>query len=592
VNGKAFVRFLISRFFSLSAVLFCFPPELHSQTPFSLDSADSYLRILAVEIGPRPMGSAGELKAMEFAVGKFRQFGLENVSVMPFSVRSNNRNDEKNRSGVVVGILPGKTDRQPADGRAGIIVIGGHIDSAGPDIPGANDNASGSAVVIELARVLSQRSNESTIVFALFGGEERGLRGSRHFVEHFPAINSVVLMLQIDMANGSEWLLPLIDSKEHSSPQWLVSAAYEEFTRLGYSGFSFPTHLMNLNSMFGSYGISSDHLPFLELGIPAIDFTSDVNDPIHTPNDTYENFRIEGLKRSGDLVYRLVERFDAGVPEERTGRYLLFDVVQFPIFIPVWLLTSFIILSIVLALVVVVVRRRKKTETTSVIEEQPSIEPRFPGWKLFLMMLIIQICVWLSESAVALMTGVRFPWMTELSGYIALSFIGGCIGIWISLQLVPILKLPRAPEKYFLRSVVFLFLITLLLGAFSPKPALAPAAGMFFLSLALLVRPPLLKLFFWILSSHFMYRLIFSEGFELMARSFTNQGRTPLEGAIVHIIYILFFSLWSFPFLLGFAAIYFDSGRDLMWLNRYRGRRGLVLSVLAFGGTFGYVMVR
>src|ERR1041385_4327556 len=83
-----------------------------------------------------------------------------------------------------------------------IIIIGGHIDSAGPEIPGADDDGSGSATVMEIARVLGKREMQSPLVFCCFGGEEQGLEGSKYFASYFPGIDSVDLMLQVDMANG------------------------------------------------------------------------------------------------------------------------------------------------------------------------------------------------------------------------------------------------------------------------------------------------------------------------------------------------------------------------------------------------------
>jgi acetylornithine deacetylase/succinyl-diaminopimelate desuccinylase-like protein len=173
-------------------ITFACPLHGQSQTPFLTDSAAAYLRTIAVDIGARPMGSANERAAMEFALRKFREFGLSEAYIMPIleypgSLVSPPTNV---RSGVAVGVLRGATSR--------IIVLGAHMDSADPNVPGANDDGSGSAAVIELARVLSQRKNQSTIVFALFGGEEAGLQGSRHFVENFPDTNRIALMLQLD----------------------------------------------------------------------------------------------------------------------------------------------------------------------------------------------------------------------------------------------------------------------------------------------------------------------------------------------------------------------------------------------------------
>ncbi|HWP82961.1 MAG TPA: M28 family peptidase [Bacteroidota bacterium] len=552
-------------------------PAPEPRTPFSLDSAVTYLRAFSVEISSRPMGSPSEQRAMEYAVGKFKEFGLSEATVMPMrSAQSYSAGGLVNtNSGVAVGVLKGKSGR--------IIVIGAHIDSSEPEVPGANDDASGSAVVLELARVLAKRQNESTIVFALFGGEEQGLQGSKHFVRNFPNIDSVRLMLQVDMANGTGWILPLVDSKAGSSPEWLVKAAYEEFHNLGYTGLSFPTHLMTFSGMFGG-AIGSDHVPFLERGIPAIDFTTDVNDPIHTPQDTYENFRVWGLQRSGDLVYRLVERFDNGIPEQTLSSYFLFDVGSEPFFIPEWLLWAFLVVAT--GLTIFVLSRNWK-------EPKPTPSPKYSGWKLFFFLLIIQTCVWLSENVVGLIKGDRFPWLADLTGYFALGFIAGCVGIWLSLRLSQRLRLSHWSVGYFLRSAVFLIVFSFLLLPLSIKAAIAPAFALLFLCLAYIVRPPILRLFFWLVSPHMMFRLIFSEGFELFARSFVlGSPRDISAGVIIHLIYILFFSLWAFPFLSAFAAIALKSRTNLLFLKSVRGRHGLAVSVVAFVALVGFLASR
>ncbi|MBM4159736.1 MAG: Zn-dependent exopeptidase M28 [Ignavibacteria bacterium] len=554
----------------VAGILF-FQSSAQTQTPFSLDSAAAYLRVIAVDIGPRPMGSPAERLAMQYAVQKFHEFGLSEAYIMPMNAVEGTgilSQATNTQSGVAVGVLRGRTDR--------IIVLGAHIDTGGPEIPGANDDGSGCAVVMELARVLSQRKNESTIVVALFGGEERGLKGSRFFVENFAQIDQVILMLQVDMANGSDWLLPLVDTQTHSAPEWLVGAAYEEFSRLGYNGLSFPSHFLTLMSAMPGGGIGSDHMPFLDKNIPAIDFTSDPSDPIHTAQDNYENFKPDGLKRSGDLVFRLVERFDGGTPEKTSDQYYLYQIGATPIFVPRWLLRVFLLISLIVTFFALarVRQRREATDQTK--------KPKIPGLKLFLLALIIQACVWLSENVVSLIKGVRHPWMANLDGYFVLGFFAALFGIWIALQLAPRLRLRHDAYSYFLRAVIFLLVFFILSAFSSSKLALYPAVSLFLLSLALLVRQPLLKLIFWLLSPHFMFRLFFSEGFGFLARAgYSNVEITPAVSVWIHLLYILFFSIWSFPFLLGFASVYLDAKTDLLWLKQFRTRWGLIGSALA-----------
>jgi hypothetical protein len=542
-----------------------------SQTPFSTDSATAYLRTIAVDIGPRPMGSANERRAMEFAVRKFREFGLSEATIMPITEYPGYMGTAPTNihSGVVVATLRGQTNR--------IIVLGAHIDSADPSVPGANDDGSGCATVIELARVLSQRRNQSTIVFALFGGEEAGLQGSRFFVNHFADTSHIALMLQLDMTNGSSLLFPTLDAGKRSAPEWLVRASYEEFYSLGYTGLHFPTDFFALMGAMPGGGVGSDHEPFLEKNIPAIDFTSDARDPIHTPQDNFENFHVSGLKRSGDLVFKLVERFDGGVPAEKTGSYFLYEVATFPVFVPLWALWTFIVLTLVAAAAALLSARKRRARYEGIVR------PKIPGLKLFALMLIIQAFAWLSENIVSIITGTRFPWMAEINGYFLLACFGAFLGIWISLQISKRMSLREEAYPYFLRAAIMLTLLVVLFSVSSAKVALYPATALLMLSLAMLVRQPVLKFIFWILSPHFMFRLFFTEVFDFFARAMHSQPDiTPGINGIVQLVFILFFSLWAFPFMLGFAAISFDAppGRVLRQLRgKIAGAVGLILFV-------------
>ncbi|MBI4428619.1 MAG: M28 family peptidase [Ignavibacteriales bacterium] len=543
-----------------------------AQTPFSAESAANFLRVFSVEIGPRPMGSPNEQKAFEYALRKFKEFGLQEAYLMPMaSVQGDALVGTTNtRSGIAVGVLRGTTSR--------IIVIGGHIDSAGPEIPGANDDASGSAVVLELARVLSKRSNTSTLVFCLFGGEEQGLRGSKYFVEHFSQIDRVVLMLQVDMANGGEWLIPLIDGKENSSPRWLVKASFEEFQKLGSERLAYPTDFLALNSLVPGGGIGSDHMPFLEKNIPAIDFTSDINDPIHTPQDSYELFRTDGLKRSGDLLYRLVERFDAGVPEEKTESYYFAHMGSWLLFVPQWLVRSFIVIAVMGTALTVFRQRRHR------VEADKATRPKIPGLKIFLLVLIVQICVWSPELIVGWIKGVRYPWYADVSGYFILAGLGGMIGLRIALQVASRLKLSYDSYRYFLRSSIAFSLLVLLCSLFSATAAMYPAAAMLLLSAAVTIRNSWLKLTFWLFSFFVMYRLFFNEGFSLFARVLPEA--TIIAGFSFsffwHLFLVVFFSVWAFPLFLGFASLYRESAGNRFWLNSFRQKTGIILATSAF----------
>jgi hypothetical protein len=217
-------------------------------------------------------------------------------------------------------------------------------------------------------------------------------------------------------------------------------------------------------------------------------------------------------------------------------------------------------------------------------ERRISEEPRttIPGLKLFFLMLIIQTCVWLSENVVGLIAGKRFPWVSEPNGYFVLGFLAAITGIWISLRVSPRLDLSRVAYRYALRAVVFLAVFAGVLSFMSIKLAVYPATAVLLLAAAFLVRHQYVRLALWLVSAHFMFRLVFSEGFYLFARGFAQTPGEGMAGFYIHLFYILFFSLWSFPFLLGFAAIRSDEPMGLPWLGAF----GRPVGGIAAGGAF------
>lgn len=118
------------------------------------------------------------------------------------------------RSKNVCGYIPGQTDS--------MIVFTAHYDHVGMHgdtlFPGAHDNASGVAAVLDLARRFNQQRGYYTYVFLFFGGEEAGLVGSRHFVEQ-PLINLpwVKLLINIDLFCGGDDGLMVVNSYDRST---------------------------------------------------------------------------------------------------------------------------------------------------------------------------------------------------------------------------------------------------------------------------------------------------------------------------------------------------------------------------------------
>ncbi len=532
---------------------------------FSKEKAFEHIKYMAGTIGPRPMGSPQEKAALAYTAEKLAEVGCQvEWQDIPHSVRTRISGGMNTNSANVIGRLQGQSNRG--------IVIGAHIDSAGPEIPGANDDASGVAAFLEIARVMSKEPHYSTYVFVAFGGEESGLVGSNYFVENSP-LEDVVLMLQLDMTSNDSPLMIWLDTTEHQSPEWLVSASIDAYHALGYRDIIYPTHFQSLNGSLG--GAGSDHEPFMRKGIPAIAFVSDVRFPIHTRHDSVENFEIDGLQRSGNLILELLRRFDREQPEANKGYYMLFLFDEKPIFVPHFLLKAFILLSIVLAIFTLVFMRKRREDFV----EDKKIKKSWP--KLLVLLFIITTVVAASDWVLKFLKGQRFYWYAFPGPHLFYLIPFTVLGVWLALQVLRKWRLRKDAFFYKIRSSVYLLGFTLTALAFvNPRLVLYPASGLFLLSLACLVPWGWLKGVLFILSPYLMVRLLFiPQLYEFIYRGVASMGmqlRSFLAELIFSGIMIFLMTLFAMPFLLGFVAVYRSYKGDLFGLKRFRLNWALV----------------
>jgi Zn-dependent M28 family amino/carboxypeptidase len=177
-------------------------------------------------------------------------------------------------------------DRAGVGPNRGLVIVTAHLDSinlaGGPAAaaPGADDNGSGSAGVLELGRLLSSRSWQHDLRLILFGGEEEGLFGSKQYVATLPPADQARIraVLNMDMIATRNTATPtvLLEGAAVSVPQIdaLASAAAT------YTGLTVET---SLNPF------ASDHVPFITAGMPAvltIEGGDSANGHIHSANDT------------------------------------------------------------------------------------------------------------------------------------------------------------------------------------------------------------------------------------------------------------------------------------------------------------------
>ncbi len=166
------------------------------------------------------------------------------------------------------------------------LVIGGHYDSV-PAGPGANDNGSGTAVVIEMARATAADGAFDDSCFVLFGSEEIGLVGSARYVESLSEAETAAIeaMLNFDMlAVGDAW--PLTGS------QSVVAVASHEADRLS---------IAHSTESSGPAGGGSDHASFIQAGIPSILFNCFCDPNYHTAGDRFEFVKEQRLADAGAI---------------------------------------------------------------------------------------------------------------------------------------------------------------------------------------------------------------------------------------------------------------------------------------------------
>jgi hypothetical protein len=552
-------------------------PGLRSQE-FSEEKAYEHLRYLVEKVGPRPLGSPQERAALSYFAGRMAELGGDvEWQAVDGTGGPRGKSALNTSSFNVIGRFPGETPWE--------IIIGAHIDSASPEIPGADDDGSGIAAMLEAARVLAARPHRSTLVFVAFCGEEAGLVGSKSFVAKHP-LDDVALMLQLDMASGDSPLMLWIDAKDRQSPAWLVSASVDVYHELGYRDIDYPTIFQSLNSALS--GAGSDHEPFLERGIPAIAFVSDIRFPIHTPFDNLEYFRANGLARSGRLIVGLVERFDAGQPQEKTGHYALVMAGERPLFIgPTWL-AAVAALSLVVGLAALL-RLYGKRKAGITAEEEKETRKSWP--KLLSLHFLMLIIAFSSFWIMGWIKGRRLPWVYSPGAYILYAFLFFFLGVWLSLQLVRRWRLRKSPFFYFVRCSAYFGILILLTWAFlGPRLAVFPGAGLLCISLACLVRPAWLKGALWLVSPVLMFRLlVMPEYYQFIYRGIGSMGlaavKSPQAFAVLNLGVILFTLLWSHPFLLGLAAVYRGANGDLFGLKVFRRPLALVpLGALILSG--------
>ncbi len=295
----------------LSLLAFICMGCLFAQSNITAHEIESHIAFLTTkENAGRYPGTTGNKRVVRYLIKHFKAMGLQafnHTYKQKFKATLRTDNDTKPiaKTCNVVGFIEGND----AELKKEYIVLGAHYDHLGLGGPssksdkkntihfGADDNASGTAALLEIAEKLVAYKSElkRSIIFIAFGAEEQGLLGSKHFVAHpLVPLSDIKLMINMDMVGR------LNDKKQvYMGGAGTFPGGVDFMTSLGVSlGLNPAVHP-------GSVG-GSDHVSFYKKGISVLGIHTGGHPQYHTPEDTLALINLEGQKRVCDYIFQAI----------------------------------------------------------------------------------------------------------------------------------------------------------------------------------------------------------------------------------------------------------------------------------------------
>jgi hypothetical protein len=287
------------------------PPDSGSPPAFDGDRAVQYVKDI-VRLGPRPVGSANHKKVEQYIISRLKGDQVED------DIFTADTPEGKFPVHNIIAKYPGIKD--------GIIVIASHYDTNYPlrntSYVGANDGASSSALLLELANQLRGKPSDGYSVWLVWDDAEEAMKpdgsgglplempfdkdslyGITHLAEKWQAdgtLKRIKAFLLADMIGDADLN---VDRDSNSTP-WLEDVVREAAKRLGYQ-----SHFFGRNNQVGD-----DHIPFMKRGVPSadlIDFDYGYNNVFwHTTQDTVDKLSPKSLQIVGSVILETVRILD------------------------------------------------------------------------------------------------------------------------------------------------------------------------------------------------------------------------------------------------------------------------------------------
>ncbi|MDH5257481.1 MAG: M20/M25/M40 family metallo-hydrolase, partial [Gammaproteobacteria bacterium] len=285
-------------------------PLIELSPIFSQERMIKRIKILADErMQGRGLGTKELDKAADYISSEFKKIGLQTLEEPDNFYQQWSQEIEgvgKNvRLKNVIGVLPGSNPKYAGES----VVVSAHYDHLGlgqinarkENINkihyGANDNASGVSVMIELAQLMAKKGRpERSVIFIAFTGEEANRIGSKYYVKNagkFP-VSKIMGVVNLDTV-GRLGNNPLTIFSTHSASEWVHI----------FRGAGFVTGV-NVKSVSKNIGASDDE-SFIDVNVPAVQFFSGVNEDFHEPGDTLNKIDGPGLLKVAAVLKETID---------------------------------------------------------------------------------------------------------------------------------------------------------------------------------------------------------------------------------------------------------------------------------------------
>lgn len=309
------MRLFKNSLYILSFVLFLGCTEFRTDRVIKQELEQDIYHLAADELEGRAFGTSGEEKAAAYLAERFESMGLSpmgtdgyfqefavNKPTNPHEQAAMEADGEGLKGRNVIGYLHNNADHT--------IVIGAHFDHLGygaegslhrgePAIHnGADDNASGTAALVQLAGILQTKDLSSNVLFIAFSGEENGLWGSNYYVKN-PTVDlsRVSYMINMDMVGRLNEEQTLAINGVGTSPSWNETLEIVNTDTL---------KLVTSESGVGP----SDHTSFYLQDLPVLHFFTGQHEDYHKPGDDAEKINYDGLVKIVRYIERLIVELD------------------------------------------------------------------------------------------------------------------------------------------------------------------------------------------------------------------------------------------------------------------------------------------